>query len=306
MRRPRISVITIFWRAQDFLAEAIASVRGQGCDRWELILVDDGSDDASAEIARAAARKEPGRIRVVRHWTGRNRGMSRARNFGVAQARGELVTFLDADDAWLPGALERQLAQLDAHPEVGALCAPAEWWYSWTGKQADRERDFVQRWRVPLDAVAVPPALLIMVLENEWASLCNVIVRRDVFGALGGYEPSFCGMYEDQVFHAKLCLTQPVFVSSECGYRYRQHPASCTSRSHGDGETDRARERYLRWLRRYLNSGESDPQAVRDTLSLLNSRGTSLADASPRGLTPAPGHVSRIRRLFASRPAGVS
>ena len=223
----------------------------------------------AVSVARALAREDCDRIRVVRHWSGRNRGMSRARNLGVPRARGELVTFLDADDVWLPENLELHLTGLDAHREVQALCAPAEWWYSWTGDEADLGRDFTQRLKVPLDSVAAPPDLLDMVLRDEWASLCNVIVRREVYLALGGYEPAFRGMYEDQAFHAKLCLAHPVLVSAPCTYRYRQHPDSCTSRSHVSGSTGAARRRYLAWLERYLASAGHDFAGLRAHLSQL-------------------------------------
>jgi len=275
MSLPRVSVITIFWRARTYLAEAIVSVRRQDYPDWEFILVDDGSDDGSLDIARSAALEDPDRIRLVRHWTGRNRGMSRARNLGVSRARGEFVTFLDSDDVWLPANLSCHLAQVDAHPGVEALCAPAEWWYSWTGHEADRGRDFVQEWRVPLDSVAAPPTLLTMVLRDEWSSLCNVLVRRELFLALGGYEPAFRGMYEDQAFHAKLCLAHPVFVASGCTYRYRQHPDSCTHRSHASGSTGAARVRYVAWLRRYLaTAGRTgrDFAELHDSLPLTGAR----------------------------------
>jgi glycosyltransferase involved in cell wall biosynthesis len=275
-RQPGVSVVMIFWRARDFLAEAITSVRCQSYTDWELLLVDDGSDDGSLEIARAAARLEPARIRVIRHWTGRNRGMSQARNLGVSRARGELVTFLDADDVWLPTLLERQVAELAAHPEVSALCAPARWWYSWNGDAADRREDFTQSWDAALDAVAPPPELLAMVLANEWSSLCSVLLRRELFLALGGYEADFRGMYEDQAFHAKLCLEHPVYVSSACGYLYRQHADSCTRRSHESGQTKAAKERYLVWLRSYLAARNHD-------LDLLSGQAAPLREGTPRG-----------------------
>ncbi len=79
-------------------------------------------------------------------------------------------------------------------------------------------------------------------------------VRRDLFLALGGYEPAFRGMYEDQAFHAKLCLAHPVFVASECTYRYRQHP-DLLHPSLARERLDRAaRVRYVDWLRRYLGT----------------------------------------------------
>jgi hypothetical protein len=145
-----------------------------------------------------------------------------------------------------------------------------------------------------------------MVLEDEWASLCNIIVRRNLFAALGGYEPSFRGMYEDQAFHAKLCLAQPIFVSSVVGYRYRQHPASCTSRSHGSGATGAARKRYLNWLGLYLSRAGGDLKAVRETLSLLQSRDDSPPETARSARKPERNLVSRIRGMCAGRRAGVS
>ena len=70
-----------------------------------------------------------------------------------------------------------------------------------------------------------------MFLKDEWASLCDILVRKEIVNQVGGYEDSFKGMYEDQVFHAKLCLNHLVFMSSKTWYRYRQHPQSCTHQS---------------------------------------------------------------------------
>ena len=96
----RVSAIVIFLNEERFLAEAIASVRAQTFRDWELILVDDGSSDGSAGIARAAAEEDP-RIRVLAHPGGANRGMSASRNLGLSDARGEFVAFLDGDDLLL-------------------------------------------------------------------------------------------------------------------------------------------------------------------------------------------------------------
>ena len=76
MRAPRVSVITIFLDEERFLAEAIASVRAQTFGDWELLLVDDGSRDQSAAIARASVAADPKRIRYLQHPGGVNRGMS--------------------------------------------------------------------------------------------------------------------------------------------------------------------------------------------------------------------------------------
>ncbi len=100
-----ISVIVPVYNAADFIDEAIASVRNQTVADWELILVDDGSTDNSPELCDAAAAADA-RIRVVHKSNG---GLSDARNAGMAEARGEWIAFLDADDALAANALERML-----------------------------------------------------------------------------------------------------------------------------------------------------------------------------------------------------
>jgi SAM-dependent methyltransferase len=159
----------------------------------------------------------------------------------------------------LPCKLERQVAIIVSQPDAALVCGPAQWWYNWTGNQRDNQRDFVQNLDVPLDTLVQPPGLLVLFLKDEWASLCDILVRREAVETVGGYEESFDGMYEDQAFHAKLCLRFPAFVSAACGYRYRQHPEACTAVSHETGTTRGTRETFLKWLEGYLSK-----QGVKD------------------------------------------
>lgn len=102
---PLVSVVTPVWNAAATLAEAVASVRSQTLADWELLLVDDASQDGSRALARALAAAEP-RIRLIERAA--NGGAAAARNDGIRAARGRLVAFLDADDRWYPGKLARQ------------------------------------------------------------------------------------------------------------------------------------------------------------------------------------------------------
>ena len=111
-----VSCIVIFLNEERFLAEAIDSVLAQTHESWELLLVDDGSTDGSAAIAREFAERHPDRVRYLRHPGRANLGMSAARNLGLAHARGRYVGFLDADDAWLPGQAAEQVEILDSRP----------------------------------------------------------------------------------------------------------------------------------------------------------------------------------------------
>lgn len=259
--KPLASIITIFLNEERFLQEAVESVLTQTRSDWELLLVDDGSTDRSTGLARGYAERYPDKIRYLEHPDHQNRGMSASRNLGIGAVRGDYIAFLDADDVWLPEKLKQQAAILDAHPEVAAVCGRAQWWYSWTGERGDAGRDFLQRFGVPLNGVVPPPELVLNYLRDEWASLCDLMLRRDVVEAIGGYEATFRGMYEDQAFHAKLCLTYPIFVSEECWYRYRQHPDSCCAVADVTGQYRRARRTFLTWFEEYLaERGSPDPR----------------------------------------------
>ena len=251
---PLVSVAMIFLNEEKFIEEAIWSVLSQTYGNWELLLVDDGSIDDSTNIARRYARQYPEKVRYFEHQNHANRGMSASRNLGIQNARGAYITFVDADDVVLPGKLKQQVAILEFQPEVALVCGRAEWWYRWDGNEEAADNNFIQKLDVPLDSVLKPPTLLILFLKDEWASLCDVMVRREAVESVGGYEEFFHGMYEDQAFHAKLCLNFPGYVSGQTWYRYRQHPRSCCSVAGREGNHAVARKRFLLWLEGYLKT----------------------------------------------------
>lgn len=98
-----VSATIAFLNAEKFLAETIESVLAQTYPNWELWLVDDGSTDGSSQIARDYAARHADRIHYLEHPGHENRGKSASRNLGLRHARGRYVTWLDADDVWLPG-----------------------------------------------------------------------------------------------------------------------------------------------------------------------------------------------------------
>jgi len=252
--RPRVSAVVIFLNEERFLGEAIASVRSQSLDGWELLLVDDGSTDASAALAREAAASEPERIRYLEHPGHANRGMSASRNLGLAATRGEFVAFLDADDVWLPERLERAVALLDAHPEAEMVYGRTQYWRSWSGRRDDN--DWVQPHGFCADRTVSPPELLCMFLAGEAALPCmgSLTVRREAALACGGFVEAFRGMYEDQAFLARFCLDRPVYVSEEYWDRYRQHPDSACATAARSDQAERARVAYHAWLADFLQS----------------------------------------------------
>lgn len=269
---PRVSVVTIFLDAERFLEEAIASVLGQTSDDWELLLVDDGSTDGSPAIAERAVGHQPHRIRLLRHEASARRGMSASRNLGVRAARGEMIAFLDADDVYLPGKLERQAALLDSHPEAALVYGPSLHWHSWTGRPEDAGRDAPRRLGVPPDTLVLPPALVRLFLDHRaWTpATCSVLVRRSAIESVGGFDEAFQGMFEDQVFFYKLLLEWPAWVEGVAGDRYRQHQGSWSEMERRSGgwypsrrRPSPARGRFLEWLEGYLSERSIEDAAIR-------------------------------------------
>jgi glycosyltransferase involved in cell wall biosynthesis len=114
LTRINVSVIIPAFNHARFLGAAIESALQQTHCPEEVIVVDDGSTDATQQVLDGYANV----IRTIRQ---PNRGVASARNTGAACALGDVFAFLDADDAWLPGKLESQLAALENRPEVGLV-----------------------------------------------------------------------------------------------------------------------------------------------------------------------------------------
>src|SRR4051794_7920706 len=97
------------FNAERYVGESIRSVVGQTFTDWELLVVDDGSTDRTAEVVRGFAVADP-RIRYLRRENG---GQAAARNSGIRDGSAPVVAFIDADDLWLPEKLARQLAVME-------------------------------------------------------------------------------------------------------------------------------------------------------------------------------------------------
>lgn len=113
MNDPLVSVLTPAYNAADFISEAMGSVLNQSYQQWELVVVNDGSEDHTSEIAREFS--DP-RIRVID--LPQNIGLAAVRNYCVSEATGEYSAFLDADDRMTVGRLKIQVDFLQAHPEI--------------------------------------------------------------------------------------------------------------------------------------------------------------------------------------------
>jgi len=115
---PQVSVMMPAYNAESFLAESVESILNQTFTDFELLILNDGSTDGTLALAQTFAKKDP-RVRVLNN--GKNRGLAYTRNRLLREAQGEFLAILDSDDISLPERLAKQVAYLEAHPEVGIL-----------------------------------------------------------------------------------------------------------------------------------------------------------------------------------------
>ena len=241
----------IFLNEEQFLEEAIQSVFQQTYTNWELLFVDDGSTDASTRLAQRYAAEDPDRVRYLEHQDHQNRGMSASRNLGIGHARGDFMATLDADDTWLPEKLERQVTAAKARPEAGMVFGPTYYWFSWTGDPDAKTNDWVTDLIFPPNSLVRQPDSLIATLRGAPPATCSILLRRSLIDKLGGWEESFRGLFEDQVFLAKVFANEAVYVSDECLARYRMQPDSSCYVALREGTFHPARQAYLNWLESY-------------------------------------------------------
>jgi glycosyltransferase involved in cell wall biosynthesis len=152
---PCVSIIVPTYNRRETIERCLTSIRAQRFEDWELLVVDDGSEDGTAALIEGF---DP-RMRVVRQ---ANQGITGARNRGLREARGEYLAFLDSDDEWLPHHLELTVAYLRAHPDRAFVSA--EFWESFGPERTDvHYRLEVGRWypelarRIGTGGLALPP-----------------------------------------------------------------------------------------------------------------------------------------------------
>lgn len=191
MNHPHFSVIMPVYNAATHLFATIRSVLTQTDRDLELILIDDGSTDNSLAIMLSLA-SEDDRIKLVAQ---SNQGVSTARNLGLAQARGKLVAFMDADDLWRPEKLEMHRFFHEQRPQVAASYAKIAF-IDHDAKDADNAKTFstVKAGTLSIDQV---------IAENPTCTMSNLVVAKQTIEAVGGFltEMSYA---EDQEWIARI------------------------------------------------------------------------------------------------------
>ncbi len=270
MERPRVSVVIPVFNCAASVAGAIDSVFAQDFEGTEVVVVDDGSTDATQQVLD----RYRDRVNVIRQ---ENRGSPAARNAGVEASGAQYVAFLDADDLWLPGRLEKTCAALDSDRDAVLVYSNAI--------QVNERDESITDSHVPADK-ARAPSLQDLMEAWWWILPTTTLIRRDVYLAVGGFNDQFKGSrgFADGWFFLLIRERGPFVYLPEPLARHRTLPVMDRMEKYAPGFVTFSRlvrERY----------GEVGNQAIRQ-----RAEWRSLIESGVRALDA--GRIKEARRAF--------
>ena len=219
---PRVSVVLPAYNVREHIGEAIRSILAQDVPDLEIVVVDDGSRDGTADLVAQA-------FPQVRLFRKENGGAATARNRGMREARGEFVAFLDSDDVWLPGKLKAQIAHLDAHPEVGLVCSGfSHWLPDEDGVFPDPSGLHLDASQVGIDRECSGWVYHKLLLGNfVWTS--TVVMRRSLIAKIGDFDESL-RLGQDYDYFLRAARETEIHRLAGTMALYRKHRGSATAR----------------------------------------------------------------------------
>lgn len=274
----RVSAIVPTRNCGAFLPAAAACVEAQNQQNLELLVVDDCSTDDTSSYLHRLQERVPGVVVL----NGEGRGPGAARNMAIDEARAPLVAFLDADDVWLPGKLERQLAFHHRHPEVVfSFCDYLH--VDSAGVSHGTSFEYNTRFR----RIAGPPHPDYRLLDGAYPNLLaenvvgtsTVVARRDALCRIGGFDESLSSA-SDWDLWLRLALEGPVAYSWHVGARYlmgRPEAVSRATRRRVDAERQIV-ERHAR----HCATVQGGRQAIRRARARVMTSEAELADGEGR------------------------
>ena len=223
MSAPLVSVIIAAYNRAQFVGQAILSALDQTVQDSEIIVVDDGSTDATSQVLSQFG----DRIQIIRQI---NQGRSAARNAGVSIARADIIAFLDSDDMWMPDKLAKQLSLFDAHPAVGL----AHTFSDVVDENGIRLRKQTRR-RQHLYRDAVRRGYTYEGMSQQCTMfLSTVAARRECWDHVGPMDTNIPA-FEDWDWYLRVAIKAKIGTIPETLVHFRQHAGNTSSQDFFEG-----------------------------------------------------------------------
>lgn len=206
-----VSVVIPTYNFGSFIADAITSVLAQTHPAAEIIVVDDGSTDDTESIVRKFSEN-------VRYIKQENAGVCAARNLGVAESCGKYIAFLDADDAWLPDKIEKQVAKFARDDGIGLVHCGMKEFDSESGDTLQLHLEGGEGWVAQRIALWEKPVI---------GPPSSIMVRREVIDEVGGFDTRLKNG-EDWEFCLRVARKYKVGFVAEVLVNYRNHGDNAT------------------------------------------------------------------------------
>jgi len=190
---PEISVVVPAYNVRDYIADALLSLESQTFENFEVLVVNDGSTDDTAEVVKPFIQRD-GRFRLLHKPNG---GLSSARNFGIRHAQGKYIALLDGDDTYAPTKLATHVAVLEKFPDVGVVYSASRimrddgrlTWMSLSGKPIKSD------------------PLLALLCKNFVGHGSNAVFRREIVDQVGEFDEALRS-FEDVDFWLRVAANK--------------------------------------------------------------------------------------------------
>jgi glycosyltransferase involved in cell wall biosynthesis len=233
---PLISINLCCYNSEKYLRETLQSIVGQTYGNWELVIINDGSTDATESIIHEFRSQG---YPIIYHYQ-QNKGLSKSRNKAVELSTGNHIAFIDHDDVWLPEKLERQIQIINEETgDLGIVYSKASW-FNEIGEEGELPWKYIS---LPCPEGHVLEDLL---MEGLFIPLSTAVVLKDAYVSVGGV-PDLFVQSEDYYLFVAIASSYKVRCVQKVCCRYRMHGSNSTPRQMKKGYEE-ILEIYAKWF----------------------------------------------------------
>jgi len=251
---PKVSIVVTCYNQACFLEQAFGSIMNQTYKDFEIIVVDDGSQDNSLEIIKKIAQQNPYKIKICFHENHQNKGIFKSHALGVSLSKGRYVAFLEADDWWANNYLERKVEILNKYQDVGVVFSP----YKIISEGGYGYDMMLRQWLIQRFLLKDKPIFNFanLITRNNVATFSAFVVRKSLFLNIKPPYDSRIAFYDWWVL-VFFSIQTKFYYDSQSNIYWRHHRSSMLGRQ----SFSLHKERKIKFLKTLYAS--IDPETIR-------------------------------------------